>query len=852
MLAEEMLVIESEITDFEKICLSGTYIIKLRETTAALKSMIDISEAMAIALQSYQNGNLSQAESSCHQILQQQPNYAEALQLLGVMAHQVGKLKEAIVYYQQTLAFKPEQTEVYYNLGYALQQQGNLRAAIDHYQQALARKPDYIDAHYNLGYALQQQGDLRAAIEHYQQAIALNPQDAQAWGNLAHAFQQQGQLETAVAHYQQALILKPDVPEIYYNLGNIFKEQHQLEAAINQYQWATALNPNYIDAHFQLGKSLHLQGQYEEAIVCYQQIIFLKPNFPDAYYELGSALLDLGRHSEAIAQYQQALTLEPNLDTYLKLGWALMHLSQFEQAAAYFQKALILNPDLPETYQKLGFAWAGQNKVDEAIECFQKALQLKPELVEAYWQSHLILPILYDNQQQIQRWRQRFCRGLNRFIQQTALDTPESIKQALRGLTGGATTFNLGYQGFNDRGVQHKYGKFIHRLMRAVYPQWVNHLPMPPLSNTGKIRIGYLSAHLREHSVARTTLGWLKNCDQQKFEIYCYYIGEQADSITQQFCSCSDSFYHIRGNFGEVCQQVIADKLHILVFPDIGMNPLTTYIAGLRLAPVQCTTWGHPITSGLPTIDYYLSSELMEPENAQAHYCEKLVRLPNISVCYEKPSIPEPTKTRLDFHLPEEAIIYLCSQSLFKYLPQFDYIFAKIAQRVPQAQFVFISSHITVITAQFQSRLEPSFAQFGLNSKEHCVFLPVLERVDYYNLNLVADIFLDTFSWSGCNTTLEAIACGLPVVTCPGEFMRSRHGYGILRMMEVTETIAQDEAEYVEIAVRLGLDADWRRDIARKIYEHHNWVYDDKTCVAALESFYKRVVEQNGYGVAVI
>jgi protein O-GlcNAc transferase len=805
--------------------------------------MSSISEALAIALQSYQTGNLSQAESLFHQILQQQPDRTEALHWLGVIAHQQGKLAEAIVYYQQMLALKPDQPEVYYNLGNALQQQGNLSAAIEHYQQAVALKPDYTDAHYNLGYALQQQGNLSAAIEHYQQVVTLNPTDAEARGNLAHALQQQGQIEGAIAHYQQVLAQRPDVPEIYYNLGNLFQQQNQLEAAITYYQWAVALNPNYVDAYLQLGTSLHTSGQHEKAIACYQRAIFLNPSLPDAYYNLGNVLLDQCRYSEAIVPYKHAAELEPHfLDAYLKRGWALMYLSQFEEAAVCFQQALILNPDHSEAYQKLGLALAHQNKPEEAISCFQKALQLKPDLLGAYWQSQLILPILYDTQEQIPFWRQRFCRGLNNFIQQTALDSSESRKHAFMGLTGGATTFYLGYQGLNDRGVQRKFGNFIHRLVATLYPQWASPLPMPPLSKAGKIRVGYLSFHFREHSVARTTLGWLKNCDKQQFETYTYYIGQNVDLITEQFRSCSDGFHHLYGIFEAVCQQIIADKLHILVFADIGMDPLTTYIAGLRLAPLQCTTWGHPITSGLPTIDYYLSSDLMEPDKAQSHYSETLVRLPNIGVCYEKPSIPKLIKSRSDFHLREEAVIYLGGQSLFKYLPQFDYIFAQIAQRVPHAQFVFIAHSIPAITAQFQARLKRTFATFGLNSDDYCVILPIMERPDYFNLNLLSDIFLDTLSWSGCNTTLEAIACGLPVVTCPGKFMRSRHSYGILKMMGVTETIAQSEAEYVEIAIRLGLDAEWRQTIAQKVYQRHNLVYDDKTCVTALESFYKTVV----------
>jgi predicted O-linked N-acetylglucosamine transferase (SPINDLY family) len=810
--------------------------------------MSSIFQAMAIALQSYQAGNLSQAESLCLSILQQQPDNAEALQLLGVMAHQLGKLKEAIFYYRQLIALRPNQVEIYYYLGGALDQQGQLEEAIAYYQQALALKPDYAEVHYDLGTAFKRQGNLSAAIKHYQQALALNPNDAETYANLANALLEQGEIEAAIAHYQQALAIRPGVPGIYYNLGNAFRQQNQLEAAITQYRWALALDPNYADAYFQLAAVLHFLGQLAEAIFYYQQAIFFKPNSPDAYYYLGNALLQQNRHNDAIAQYRQTLALNPQfLDTYFRLGSALILQLQFEEATAYLQQALILHPDHPEAIYNLGIALASQNKVDEAIGYFQKASQLKPDFVEAYWQSHLILPILYDTQQQIQFWRQRFCRGLNHLIQQSLLDTSLGRKPALTPLEKSAFTFYLGYQGLNDRGLQRKYGNFIHRLVAANYPQWSSPLLMPPLSNTNKIRVGYLSAHFTEHTVAKLTFGWLKNCDKQSFEIYSYHIGHQADVITEQFRACSNSFYHIYDSIESVCQQIIADNLHILVFTDIGMDARTTIIAGLRLAPVQCMTWGHPVTSGLPTIDYFLSSDLMEPDQAPSHYCEKLVRLPNISIFYKKPSIPEATKTRSDFHLSENAVIYLSCQSLFKYLPQFDPIFAQIAQRVPQAQFFFIASNTTSITAQFQSRLRRAFANLGLNSEDYCMFLPKQDWVSYLNLNLVSNIFLDTFSWSGGNTTLEAIACGLPVVTCPAEFMRSRHAYGILKMMGVTETIAQDEAEYIEIAVRLGLDTHWRQDIVRKIYERQSRLYDDRTCITALESFYKSIVLPQQY-----
>ena len=211
-------------------------------------------------------------------------------------------------------------------------------------------------------------------------------------------------------------------------------------------------------------------------------------------------------------------------------------------------------------------------------------------------------------------------------------------------------------------------------------------------------------------------------------------------------------------------------------------------------------------------------------------------------MCYEKPEIPQLTKNRADFSIREDAILYLSCQSLFKYLPQFDQIFAQIAKRVPQAQFAFISHDVTAINHQFKARLKRVFAEFNLDSEAYCILLPRMNYIDYLNLNLLSEIFLDTFSWSGGNTTLEAIACGLPVVTCPKAFMRGRHAYGILQMMGITTTIAQNEAEYVEIAVKLGLDQEWRQEISRQITELQDNVYDDQTCVTALESFYKQVV----------
>lgn len=294
-----------------------------------------------------------------------------------------------------------------------------------------------------------------------------------------------------------------------------------------------------------------------------------------------------------------------------------------------------------------------------------------------------------------------------------------------------------------------------------------------------------------------------------------------------------------------MARAILADRLHILVFLDIGTNPHMTQLAALHLAPVQSMRWPVPITSGLATVDYFLSSELMEPEGAQAHYSEELVCLPGVGVCHRKPVIPTVflTWARSDFGLREDAVLYLSCQSLFKYLPAQDMLFVDIAKRVPNAQFVFLAVN-RLAGRDFQKRLNRSFATAGLDASDYCVVLPPQAGFDYWNLNRVCDIFLDTTGWSGGVTTFEAIACGLPVVTMPGQVMRGRHSYAILTQLGVTETIAGTPKEYVEIAVRLGLDRPRRENVLERMAKGSTALFGDARSVLALEEFFRRIVKE--------
>ncbi|MBD2017316.1 tetratricopeptide repeat protein [Microcoleus sp. FACHB-53] len=749
--------------------------------------------------------------------------YREAIEL-----YFSGKPEKAEQKYKQILSCDMSQAEAWYNLGKIYYQTQRYQDALESLLRALELDSSKAIWHYDLGVVLEKIGALPQAIRAYQESLVIDPQWISAYNSLGNIWFESGELEQAESMYRQVLSACPDHCAGYINLGNILMAKHHVEEAIEAYEKALSLKPRDPDILHNLGVAFEAKNDQAEA-----------------YSYFGYSFYRQGNYKQAINYYQKFLeTKTGDVAFYVALADCYKALNHYTEAINIYREAIRLYPKAGWLYLNLGLGFQDFGDTEKSIAVLTEALQELPDNLTLQIYQQLMLPIIYENPEEIEIYRQRFTQGLSALVQQTRLDTPEEINNALMGISS-RTNFYLQYQGKNDLNLQRQYGEFVHRVMAANYPSWSKSLPLLPINEGEKIRVGYISNNFKNQTVGKLMFGWVKHHNQQDFEVHCYYTGRKVDQMTRKFQLYSHAFHHLPDDLDAVCQKIVADQLHILVFPDIGMDTNTNQIAGLRLAAIQCVSWGHPITTGLPTIDYYISSDLMEPNNAQEHYSERLVCLPNIGICYEKPNLPEVTKSRSDFQLRDDTTVYLSCQSLFKYLPQYDYIFPAIAQQVPQAQFAFLSHHLSLpITEKFRKRLKQAFARFSLNSDDYCVIVPRQDWVGYASLNLVSDIYLDTLSWSGGNTTLEAIACNLPIVTCPGEFMRGRHSYGILRQLGVTETIAKTEAEYIDIAVRLGLDSTWRESLVQRMIEHHGNLYDDKTCVEALEAFYRRVVQE--------
>jgi len=658
-------------------------------------------------------------------------------------------------------------------------------------------------------------------------------------------FAQNEQYQKAEDSFLKILELVED-PLTWYNVAVLYYKSEQLIKSENAINSAIALSPRNATYFYTLGLILEKKQKLLEAIVNYKKTIDLDKFYADAYNNLGNLYKNIDLENEALIIWKKALSFCPNHHgAYINLGNFYLHKRDYQKAELIYQAAIKNKICQVEIYDGFTQTLNELGKTKESIDLLDQAVLLFPDSLLLLRRKELFLPPIYVDQEEIFSYREHFSDGLETLSQAIDLSTQEGIRKAYEIINGqskaGQTNFYLAYQGYNDLELQKKYGRLINDIMKAAYPQWAKPLNIRKPTDNRKLKVGYVSQRMQS-LLARLLIGWIEHRDPNKFEIYSYYIGETIEQNNQYFQLLSDHYFHFPNQLEEACKQIIDDQIDILVYFEIGMEPLISQLANLRLAPIQCATWGHPMTTGFPMIDYFLSSDSMEPKEAQSHYSEQLVRLPKLGFNIVLPPYLEATKKRDYFNIDNKNIVYLSCQYLPKYLPQYDYIFPEIYQRVPNAKFVFIKrTGSEAITEVFKERLDYIFSQYQLNYKDSCCFLPGLNSPDYFNFLHLSDIFLDTIGWSGGFTSLDAIACDLPVVTCPGEFMRGRHSYGILKMLEIEETIAYSETDYIKIAIKLGCNSKWRKKIRDQVRANKHKIYNDQSCVLSLEKFYCHV-----------
>jgi len=721
-----------------------------------------------------------------------------------------------------------------------LHKQGRLTEAEQFYSEVLAHRPDHFDALQMLSVIKLAKGQPAEALRLISEAMRMrrpSPQILVNHGMILHALDRS---EEALACFDAALKQKSKFAEAHNNRGAVLAALGRHEEAVACFHKALALKADYADAHYNLGSSLRVLGRYDEALVSLDRALLLRPDYVKALNNRGAVLEGINRLPEALACYDRALALAPGFtESRNNRGRVLLALDRADDAIDNFTAALKFNPDDAEAWYQRGRCLLEISRNEEAAADLAQALALAPGHADARFAACFAeLPVIYRDESEIAQCRAAYEQKLRELLNDVERGV---LKGDLIKAIGARHPFLLAYQGSNDRALQQIYGEMIGKVIARRFSP----APLPPPPAPGEpIRVGIVSSFFYRHSNWKIPIkGWISQLDRSRFHVTGYHLGAIHDEQTDAAARLCDRFVHRTLDTDGWRREILADAPHALIYPGLLMDVSSLQLAAQRLASVQCNSWGHPETSGLSTIDYFLSSDLMEPPDAQACYTEKLVRLPNLSIYYEPVAAEPVSVTREGLGLRAGATAFWSAQSLFKYLPQYDDVFVRIAQAVGDCQFVFLR-HFGAprVTQLVRERLERAFSAAGMRAEHHCVFLNRMSQSQFAAAAGLCDVFLDSIGWSGCNSALECLPQALPIVTFEGPTMRGRHSAAILRMIDVTDTIAATVDDYVAIATRLGQDTQFRQTMSSRMAENRHRLYEDRAPVIALENFLEGAV----------
>ncbi len=670
---------------------------------------------------------------------------------LGNLLAAAGRHEDAARCFERVIGLAPGMAEPRNNLGNALQAMGLLEEAVQCYQRAIELAPGYADAISNLGSAYQAMGRLDRAEERYRQALAADPGCFAARGNLANLAAARGDAEGAAAEFGKLLAENPDSHQTWNNLGNSLQDSGRYPEAMRAYARALEIKPDYYLVHNNVGNALRKQGRCLDALAAYDRALAADSRFVEAINNKAVALQELGRHAEAFQAFETALAIRPRYtDPMINLANHWREHGRPEKAAGWLRQAVEIEPANAYAWNNLGCALSDQGDPAAAIVCYERALEFQPGNHQA--ESNVLLNMQY-------------------------LD------------------------GTGPRRILDRHLEFARGHEAPLARLRLHHRNVPDPERP--LRVGYVSADFKRHSVAFFAEPLLERHDRSSFTAFCYAAVSRPDSYTARFEQLAgEGWRDLRGASHESFRDLVrADGIDILV--DLGGHTANSRLLSMatKPAPVQVSWLGYPATTGLAAIDYRFTDAFADPPGtSEQWHTESLYRLEAGFLCFRPPDrAPEPAPPP---HAATGMFTFGCFNNMAKIGPSCVRAWISILEQTPGSR-LFVKNK-ALAEPEARNRFLAQFRGAGIGEERVLLsgLVPSLAaHLDSYRL---VDLALDSFPYAGTTTTCEALWMGVPVVTAAGETHVSRVGVSILSLAGLPRFIARDASEYVEIAVRYG------------------------------------------------
>ena len=780
-----------------------------------------------LGIEAIQSRRIEDAEGYLSNAIALAPQHALANNCMGLVRRAQGRLAEAIACYEQSLTTDPNYSEAYNNLGVALEAIGDLPSATAAYEAALRSKPGFAAAQNNLGSVLTKLGRAEDAVAYLRKAVAISPQLVAAHNNLGLALSHLAKPREAEEAFRKALALQPAFSEGYVNLGNLLRAGGQLDAAAECYRTAIRHHPQFAAAHVGLGNVLYDQKQPSAALTEYELAIQLRPQFAEAHFGLGNAYSGLENDSQAEASWKQALQLRPGYaEAHNNLGAMYQRQGQVVLAENEYKSAIESKPDLIAAHTNLGNLYREQDRIDLVFQSYKEALKRQPDrplnklrlstLCQAVWTDRDESNAYTEHAQA--EWNS--LRGAHPYQ-----DLPDLLSVA------NEPPYNLQFLGGNIRPLKEAYANIFRYTGPTFHAR----------PRSGRIKLGMVVT--ANHEVAFLRLIWrtLKQLNNDEFERTILCSSRGAILLRAAIREHEARIVELPDQPHKVLHAIREQQLELLHYFEICTDSLNYFLPFFRLAPVQVTSWGIQVTSGISNVDAYLSSDLVESEDAQEHYTEKLCRAKTLLTYQTQVTPSQNGKTRASFGFTADQHLYFCVQHLGKFHPDFDALLAEILRQDSRGVIVATQDK----HGYGMQRLKQRFARTMPDVMNRIVFLPRQEFDDYISLVAACDVMLDPIHFSGVTTTYDSFSLSKPIVIWPSQYHRGRYTLGCYRRMGVTDCVAHSAEEYVEIAVRLGTDRVWREEVSGRIRDARHRIFEDQQAVSEHERIFRELVERS-------
>jgi protein O-GlcNAc transferase len=689
----------------------------------------------------------------------------------------------------------PHHAEAAMLCGVAANKNGNLNAAVAHFEIAERLAPGLATAPLNLGLTLRALNKTEAASLALSRALQLDPRVATGNFALGNIRMEQGHLDEAIRHFEAVIREIPDHVGALNNLGICCLKYKQPAQAENFFERAIIIDPHNAGALVNLGILKAEQGFTDEALVLYERAIQAEPHQVEAANNLGVALLDKGRSGEAVAVLRRLI----------------------DKGIAVF-----------ETYSNLGNALYKIGDTIGAAVAYETALSLKADDDGTRVKKALLLPVVATSKKSMEVARCELTIRIENLVS-SILDLQDPFEEV------GVPTFNLSYQDENNRAIIENL-KLMYLGACPSLSYRASHCKEDKEDSRrigSRVRIGFISRYFQSNSVGRCFHGVLRFHKRDDVSIIAFTFTQREDPLWASIAQDVEKTIILPKNLEAARRAIEEERLDVLVFTDIGMDPLTYFLAFARLAPFQYVLGGHPDSVDTGNIDAYISCDLQEPEDAVTHYSIPLIRLPGAPTYYEQPEMPSPVKPREFFNLPSDGALYFCGQTLVKIHPNMDELFLGILSRDITGTLVFLEGYTPELAEILKYRLRQNLGE----NFSRVRFLPAMSHMDYMNVMTLADVSLDTRPFGGGNTSWQAITAGTPMVTWPGEYLRGRYTQALYRLLNVTDAVAGSAEQYIELAVKFGTDSAFSENFNRRVAEAAPFIFADRVHVDALYEF---------------